>query len=188
LRDERDGRDSRFGRWVVLFGPVREAGAGHALAQAALFEKIFYQPAELLVNQVIGLMNQADGNLGDGFPRAGLHEFAVKLVGLRDLAAQPPDIEGFPGVLVPFAVVAHAQVVAVVVQQFLDEMTNELGQGNRLEFRDFGVFEIRDRKKRVAQNPKTLERVEVPAYRTVRFKVGRLMKVTLQKGMTAPPK
>jgi integration host factor subunit beta len=79
-------------------------------------------------------------------------------------------------------------IVKEVVQKFLDEMTNELGQGNRLEFRDFGVFEIRDRKKRVGLNPKTLEQVEVPAYRTVRFKVGRLMKVKLQKSMTAAPK
>jgi integration host factor subunit beta len=79
-------------------------------------------------------------------------------------------------------------LVKEVVQKFLDEMTNELGQGNRLEFRDFGVFEIRDRKKRVAQNPKTLERIEVPPKRTVKFKVGRLMNVKLREGMTPAPK
>jgi integration host factor subunit beta len=83
---------------------------------------------------------------------------------------------------------ATQTIVKEVVQKFLDEMTNELGQGNRLEFRDFGVFEIRDRKKRVAQNPKTLERIEVPPKRTVKFKVGRLMKAKLQEGMTPAPK
>src|SRR5689334_25283490 len=70
-----------------------------------------------------------------------------------------------------------------VVQQFLDEIVKELGNGNRLEFRDFGVFETKVRKARKAQNPKTLEPVEVPEKRTVKFKVGRLMKQKLA-GMT----
>jgi integration host factor subunit beta len=78
----------------------------------------------------------------------------------------------------------HRRVqVKKVVQQFLDEIINELGQGNRLEFRDFGVFETKVRKARKAQNPKTLEPVEVPEKRTVKFKVGRLMKQKLA-GMT----
>ena len=66
------------------------------------------------------------------------------------------------------------------IQAFLDEVIEELGRGNRLEFRDFGVFEIRERAPRQAQNPKTLERVQVPARRTVKFKVGRLMRETLE--------
>ena len=78
----------------------------------------------------------------------------------------------------------HRRVqVKKVVQQFLDEIINELGRGNRLEFRDFGVFETKVRKARKAQNPKTLEPVEVPEKRTVKFKVGRLMKQKLA-GMT----
>lgn len=66
-----------------------------------------------------------------------------------------------------------------IIQQFLDEIVNDLGKGNRLEFRDFGVFESKLRKARKAQNPKTLEPVEVPEKRTVKFKVGRLMKQRL---------
>lgn len=66
-----------------------------------------------------------------------------------------------------------------VIQQFLDEIVNELGKGNRLEFRDFGVFESKLRKARKAQNPKTLQPVAVPEKRTVKFKVGRLMKQQL---------
>jgi integration host factor subunit beta len=66
-----------------------------------------------------------------------------------------------------------------IIQQFLDEIVNELGQGNRLEFRDFGVFETKTRKARKAQNPKTLEPVAVPEKRTVKFKIGRLMKQRL---------
>ena len=70
-------------------------------------------------------------------------------------------------------------LVKRVVQQFLDEIIGELGKGNRLEFRDFGVFETKLRKARRAQNPKTLQPVEVPEKRTVKFKVGRLMRARL---------
>ncbi len=71
-------------------------------------------------------------------------------------------------------------LVKRIIQSFLDEIIDELGNSNRLEFRDFGVFESKFRAARVAQNPKTLERVEVPPKRTVKFKVGRLMKLKLQ--------
>ena len=72
-------------------------------------------------------------------------------------------------------------IVKRVTQQFLDEVITELGRGNRLEFRDFGVFESKQRAARVAQNPKTMERVPVPSKRTVKFKVGRMMKIRLQE-------
>ncbi|HBS29286.1 MAG TPA: transcriptional regulator [Phycisphaerales bacterium] len=72
-------------------------------------------------------------------------------------------------------------IVKRTVQTFLNEVIEELGKGNRLEFRDFGVFEIRERKRRVAQNPKTLERVVVPPKKVVKFKVGRLMQKSLDE-------
>jgi len=67
-----------------------------------------------------------------------------------------------------------------VIQSFLDEIINELASGNRLEFRDFGVFEPKNKAQRVARNPRTGERVEVPEKTTVKFKVGRLMKKKIQ--------
>lgn len=70
-------------------------------------------------------------------------------------------------------------LVKKVVQLFLDDMIEELGKGNRLEFRDFGVFESRVRAPRIAQNPKTMDKVSVPPKRTVKFKVGRLMRQRL---------
>ncbi len=75
----------------------------------------------------------------------------------------------------------QAKRVAVkqIIQVFLDEIVSELCEDNRLEFRDFGVFQTRTRAARVAQNPKTLERVDVPAKRTVKFKMGRLMRENL---------
>jgi integration host factor subunit beta len=70
-------------------------------------------------------------------------------------------------------------VVKDIVQIFLDEITAELAKGNRLEFRDFGIFEVKERAARKAQNPKTLEPIDVPVKRTVKFKAGRFMKEKL---------
>lgn len=67
-------------------------------------------------------------------------------------------------------------LVKATVQNFLDEIISELAKGNRLEFRDFGVLKPRDRAPRTAQNPKTLERINVPGKKVVKFKAGRLMK------------
>lgn len=77
--------------------------------------------------------------------------------------------------------------VKVAIQMFLDEVVGELASGNRLEFRDFGVFEVTERASRIAQNPKTLERVHVPAKRTVRFKSGRLMKQSVEQTIEPAP-
>lgn len=79
-------------------------------------------------------------------------------------------------------------LVKQIVQYFLDEIINQLRKGNRLEFRDFGVFETRKRAARTAQNPKTLQRVDVPARRTVKFKMGRLMKENLRESAPSPVK
>src|SRR3954468_24629273 len=68
-----------------------------------------------------------------------------------------------------------------IIQSFLDEIIEELAQGNRLEFRDFGVFETVVRKARTALNPKTLEKVQVGSKVVVKFKVGRLMKEKVEK-------
>jgi integration host factor subunit beta len=76
----------------------------------------------------------------------------------------------------------HTKQILVkrIIQAFLDEIVKELSNGNRLEFRDFGVFETRTRAARIAQNPRTLEHVEVPAKRTVKYKPGRLLKQGLE--------
>ncbi|HDS85727.1 MAG TPA: integration host factor subunit beta [Phycisphaerales bacterium] len=79
---------------------------------------------------------------------------------------------------------AKRVVVKRIIQSFLDEIITELASDNRLEFRDFGVFETRSRNARVAQNPKTLERVKVPSKRSVKFKMGRLMKEKLADAST----
>ena len=60
-----------------------------------------------------------------------------------------------------------------IVQKFLDQIVGDLKAGNRIELRNFGVFEVRTRKSRVARNPRTGEKVQVPEKKTVIFKPGK---------------
>ena len=66
--------------------------------------------------------------------------------------------------------------VMEVVQQTLDIITEELAQGNGIEFRNFGVFEIMVRKPRIGRKPNELEQtVEIPERVVVKFKPGQIM-------------
>jgi integration host factor subunit beta len=76
---------------------------------------------------------------------------------------------------------AKRRLVKAAVQNFLDEVISELAKSNRLEIRDFGVFDPRDCAPRTARNPKTLERIHVPGKRVVKFKMGRLMREKLNR-------
>ena len=67
-------------------------------------------------------------------------------------------------------------LVKDVVQRFMDSVILELGNENRVELRDFGIFYVKRRPARQAHNPKTMEKVDVPAKSVVRFRVGRLLK------------
>ena len=75
----------------------------------------------------------------------------------------------------------HSGETLHVVQAVLDEIVEQLAEGNRLELRDFGVFELVSRKPRTALNPKTLEKVAVQERVVVKFKPGRRMKAEVAK-------
>jgi DNA-binding protein HU-beta/integration host factor subunit beta len=62
-----------------------------------------------------------------------------------------------------------------VVRRVFDGITDTLVREGRIELRNFGVFEVKERKPRKARNPRTGERVKVPAKRVVTFKPGREM-------------
>ena len=49
----------------------------------------------------------------------------------------------------------------IVVERFLGAVANALEQGNNVEIRGFGRFKIKERKARIARNPRTNEPVEV---------------------------
>ena len=62
-----------------------------------------------------------------------------------------------------------------IIQKTFDAIIETLVENGRVEFRNFGVFEVRRRKPRTARNPKTGEAVKVPAKCVVSFKPGKEM-------------
>lgn len=78
----------------------------------------------------------------------------------------------------------HPADVRNVVQAFLDEMSDTLHQGDRLEFRDFGVFEVVERKAKIGRNPKVPEiPIQIPGRKVVKFTPGKKMREQMtQKG------
>jgi len=80
----------------------------------------------------------------------------------------------------------HPNDVRNVVQSFLDEMTECLADGNRLEFRDFGVFEIVKRKKKIGRNPKNADvPIVIPERMAVKFTPGKKMREEIEKISTS---
>ena len=74
------------------------------------------------------------------------------------------------------------QQVSTVIQKTLDYITESLTQGENIEFRDFGVFEIKIRKPRIGRNPNKPENtVIIPERRVVKFKPGKEMKAKVLK-------
>lgn len=78
----------------------------------------------------------------------------------------------------------HPNDVRNVIQAFLDAMTDFLGEGDRLEFRDFGVFEIVIRKQKIGRNPKNADvPIVIPERRAVKFTPGKKMKQLIEKSV-----
>jgi len=66
--------------------------------------------------------------------------------------------------------------VADTVDQFLDAVSRALASGKHIEIRGFGTFKVKDRKSRLARNPRTGESVPVPPRRVPVFKVSKELK------------
>lgn len=71
----------------------------------------------------------------------------------------------------------HPSDVRQVIQAFLDKMTDSLSSGERLEFRDFGVFEVVKRKQKIGRNPKNASvPIVIPERLAVKFTPGKKMR------------
>ena len=82
----------------------------------------------------------------------------------------------------------HPNDVRNVIQSFLDVMTQHLAKGDRLEFRDFGVFEIVERKQKIGRNPKNAAvPIVIPARLAVKFTPGKKMRQMLEKEHKSTP-
>lgn len=63
--------------------------------------------------------------------------------------------------------------VTVIINSILQNMKEALGRGEKIEIRGFGIFRQRDRVARIARNPKTGQKVAVPARKTIHFKISK---------------
>lgn len=80
----------------------------------------------------------------------------------------------------------HPNDVRRVIQSFLDLITKGLAEGERCEFREFGVFEVVKRKQKIGRNPKNADvPIVIPARNAVKFTPGKRMKKMIE---SSPPK
>ncbi len=74
------------------------------------------------------------------------------------------------------------QDVYSVIQKSLDYIMENLAKGENVEFRNFGVFEVQERKARIGRNPnKPSQVVTIPPRKVVKFKAGKVMKQLIKE-------
>jgi len=73
----------------------------------------------------------------------------------------------------------------VIVDTLFESVIKALKTGDKLEVRGFGSFRVRQRNARVGRNPKTGEKVEVPAKRVPYFKPSKELKDLINDGAAA---
>ncbi len=73
----------------------------------------------------------------------------------------------------------------VIVETIFDSVVRSLRVGDKIEIRGFGSFRTRQRKPRVGRNPKTGERVEVPAKKIPFFKPSKELKDVINEAAVA---
>ena len=66
------------------------------------------------------------------------------------------------------------------VESMLDSITDALRRGDSVLLTGFGKFEVRTRAARTGINPKTLERINLPATRVPAFKAGKGLKTAVR--------
>ena len=79
-------------------------------------------------------------------------------------------------------------LVKEIVQRLFDGIIDTIEKEGRIELRNFGVFEVKKRKPRQARNPRTGEKVMVPAKLVVTFKPGLEMEERVSQLKKAPSK
>ncbi len=70
----------------------------------------------------------------------------------------------------------------LAVNAVFEAITEALDRGEKVELRGFGVFKVREKKATVGRNPRTGEKVNVPAKRVPYFKPGKELKTAVNRG------
>lgn len=63
--------------------------------------------------------------------------------------------------------------VETIINTIFDGMKDALSRGEKIEIRGFGNFRVKQRNAKTARNPRTGEKVEVPAKKVLHFKLGK---------------
>ena len=63
--------------------------------------------------------------------------------------------------------------VEATIDAFLDAVADGLSRGERIDFRGFGAFAVRESAARSGRNPRTGETIQIAARKTPTFKVGK---------------
>lgn len=64
----------------------------------------------------------------------------------------------------------------LVIQSFIDVVSNALGKGEEVVLTGFGTFSVTERQARTGVNPRTLEKIQIAATKTPKFKAGTKLK------------
>ena len=62
------------------------------------------------------------------------------------------------------------------VEAVFEAMKTAMQNGERIELRGFGVFQVKPRKKGIGRNPRTGREVKIPPGKTIRFKPGKSLR------------
>lgn len=75
--------------------------------------------------------------------------------------------------------------VHAVLQRSLELIIDSLADDNTVELRNFGVFEVKERKQRVGRNPnRPAQTVTIPTRKVVKFKPGKIMRARVTDGLS----
>ena len=72
-----------------------------------------------------------------------------------------------------------------LVDALFQAMVESIIEGNRIEARGFGVFVVKETRAKKGRNPRTGEKVSVPARRKVMFKPGKVLRAELTQPIEA---
>ena len=79
----------------------------------------------------------------------------------------------------------QARDVELALNCMLGQMADALAQGERIEIRGFGSFDLHHRPPRIARNPKTGEAINLPAKVALHFKPGKEMRDRVNAAVTS---
>ena len=72
--------------------------------------------------------------------------------------------------------------VEATIDSFLDALSEGLAKGERVDFRGFGAFSVRESAARSGRNPRTGETIQIAARKTPTFKVGKELRDRVNNG------